>query len=836
MNRALILRGDALALPLPDESVDLIVSSPPYFALRSYRDGDEHYTGQLGSEPTPPAFLEALWAVMHECWRVLKPTGSCFINLGDKRNSAASGQNGTGTTALTGGRHDRMAGRGRTSAFVRVKSKMLLPHRFAEGCMDGMASPCGCPELGGYRCPPGMHRADLSCVLHGKCRTPWIMRSDIVWQKLNCLSGGTQVYARIKGRPVPMKLHDLCRSYQPEDVQLWNGHQWTQVLGWEPTGRHPDALDSIKAIRAARRIGDEPVPAADLEIELRSGERIGCTREHRWPTQRGLIEAASLIVGDVIDAAPLPAGEVFPGMLDDEEVGWFVGLYIAEGSRSEGMIQIAGHAREVDRFKRLRDLASSLHATCNVYTNGNQGNVTMAGRFLDAILDTYVGGRTAKDKHLRPRAWERSNSFLRAVLDGYLSGDGSYDDRADRWKLGFTINDQWAADLRTMGARLGVSVRLRRGTVTGFDREWPAWLGSVTMNPARRRQPDTQVVAVRQSRARQFWDVAVADDPHLFSLASGVLSHNSLPESVTDRVRDSHEYLFHLTKEGRYFAAVDEVREGYAPGSKERIAAGFNARPEWDAARLSTGYESERQYEANSLGKLPGSVWPLPSEPLIISPEVKAHYDLPDHFAAFPTELVRKVILGWSPSKICIECGEGRRPVVAKSLDTTGHTNRRTGGKRDLAESAGNDRGFNGDGYPVARSSATITGYACRCTPHTDHPSSSSQRKPNQPHKQQATTWENPGGGLANNPRNGPWREYHLDGWAPPATRPAVVLDPFGGTGTTAGVARALGRTGVSVDLSHDYSRLADYLIHRSSRFAKVAQRTHRENQGELLI
>lgn len=34
-----ILRGNALALALADESVDLIVTSPPYFGLRSYQDG-----------------------------------------------------------------------------------------------------------------------------------------------------------------------------------------------------------------------------------------------------------------------------------------------------------------------------------------------------------------------------------------------------------------------------------------------------------------------------------------------------------------------------------------------------------------------------------------------------------------------------------------------------------------------------------------------------------------------------------------------------------------------------------------------------------------------------
>jgi DNA modification methylase len=469
---ALILRADALRLPLPDESVDLIVSSPPYFALRSYRDGDEHYAGQLGSEPTPQAFLEALWAVMAECWRVLKPSGSCFINLGDKR--AGSGGHNNGAYGVSGLHKDRAksptleAGRAvkatlrnapdryNQAAFGRPKSKMLLPHRFAIGCEDGSASPCGCPKMGGYRCPAGMHRANLTCVLHGKCRTPWVVRSDIVWQKLN-----------------------------------------------------------------------------------------------------------------------------------------------------------------------------------------------------------------------------------------------------------------------------------------------------------------------------------------------------GLPESVTDRCRDSHEYLFHLTKSERYFAAVDEVREPQVEtwrGKGELVRNG-TGKAMLEGANNGFGLEGELVREYNPLGKLPGSVWALPSEPLIISDEVKAHYDLPDHFAAFPTELVRRVILGWSPSGICTGCGEGRRPVVAKKYTKAQN---RIGNKYVDGLAADGTYGQNRPGSssaPDLRCDATITGYSCAC----------------------------------HDPRIVD-RESRI-----PPTRPSVVLDIFGGTGTTAGVARALGRTGISVDLSHDYSRLADYLIHRSSRFAKTIRRTNEENQGSLL-
>lgn len=156
-----ILRADARRIPLADQSVDLIITSPPYFALRSYSEGGEHYEGQIGCEPTPQVFLGSLWAVMHECWRVLKPSGSCFINLGDKRCGYTNGQ-GKGRRFGSGERTVAHVPDGPRSAptvyGIRNKSKMLLPHRFAIGCEDGLADPEG---------------------------KGWVVRQDLVWQKTN---------------------------------------------------------------------------------------------------------------------------------------------------------------------------------------------------------------------------------------------------------------------------------------------------------------------------------------------------------------------------------------------------------------------------------------------------------------------------------------------------------------------------------------------------------------------------------------------------------------------------------------------------------------------------
>ena len=97
-----ILRGNALALPIADESVNLVVTSPPYFGLRSYQDGGEHYAGQIGAEATPAEFVDALIAATREMMRVLKPSGSIWVNLGDKysgyNHGSGKGRSLTGPT------------------------------------------------------------------------------------------------------------------------------------------------------------------------------------------------------------------------------------------------------------------------------------------------------------------------------------------------------------------------------------------------------------------------------------------------------------------------------------------------------------------------------------------------------------------------------------------------------------------------------------------------------------------------------------------------------------------------------------------------------------------
>ncbi|MFO7906515.1 MAG: site-specific DNA-methyltransferase [Pirellulaceae bacterium] len=76
-----VLCGDALEQlrNLPDDVIDSIVTSPPYFRQRDY-GGDR----QLGNEPAPESYIRRLVEVFAECHRVMKTSGTAWIVLGDK--------------------------------------------------------------------------------------------------------------------------------------------------------------------------------------------------------------------------------------------------------------------------------------------------------------------------------------------------------------------------------------------------------------------------------------------------------------------------------------------------------------------------------------------------------------------------------------------------------------------------------------------------------------------------------------------------------------------------------------------------------------------------------
>lgn len=207
---------------------------------------------------------------------------------------------------------------------------------------------------------------------------------------------------------------------------------------------------------------------------------------------------------------------------------------------------------------------------------------------------------------------------------------------------------------------------------------------------------------------------------------------NPMPESVTDRPTKSHEYVFLLAKQARYYYDADAIRE---PTTNERVR-GPALHPSKDTngnaglcRRPIGGWRNRR------------TVWEITTQP---TPEA--------HFATFPQALVEPCIkAGTSEHGACPECGAPWRRVT------------------EIIKLEEKER--------------------------KEPPSS--------------TVRHGPRVGYSNSV---PKSEHLTTGWQPTCTCspdaapvPCTVLDPFGGSGTVAKVARDLGRSSVLIELNPEY-------------------------------
>ena len=127
-----ILVGDCLERlrGLPAESVHCVVTSPPYWGLRSYK-GDP---GMIGLEPTFEGHLSSLVMVFREVRRVLRKDGTCWLNYGDAYASSGSIGSRPGSGRADGKvRQDSPRNRNGTPPITGLKPKdlMMMPARVA---------------------------------------------------------------------------------------------------------------------------------------------------------------------------------------------------------------------------------------------------------------------------------------------------------------------------------------------------------------------------------------------------------------------------------------------------------------------------------------------------------------------------------------------------------------------------------------------------------------------------------------------------------------------------------------------------------------------------------
>ena len=263
---------------------------------------------------------------------------------------------------------------------------------------------------------------------------------------------------------------------------------------------------------------------------------------------------------------------------------------------------------------------------------------------------------------------------------------------------------------------------------------------------------------------------------------------NPMPESVKDRCTKNHEYIFLLSKNRKYYYDAEAIREPLSEPTKQRDKTPRGRSQDGGGSEKSMAgyaYTSELGDMKSSVGgRNKRSVWTITTKPYKGA-----------HFATFPAELIEPCVLaGTSAKGCCADCGQpysqiiGRPcqkcnsliPTQGKSCSHCGYKNTSWLGEREnnRAKRAGED---NTIGALVAR------------------------KKDLSPNKIMKSEWV---------------KSCSCES----DIIPCIVLDPFAGSGTTAGVAVKHERKAIMCELNPEYAAIIPARIEDISGLSNTQQ------------
>ncbi len=176
--RASFITGDVFDVlaTIEDGSVDLVLTSPPFLALRSYLPADHpDKHREIGSEPDPASFLATLLALTAEWRRVLAPHGSICVELGDTYSGSGGAGGDYNAEGLREGQQKFDGSNHRRGEIVDHDSGRRNPGA-------GWPLPkslCGIPHLYHLSLAYGRN------MLTGEPCEPWRVRNVVAWCRPN---------------------------------------------------------------------------------------------------------------------------------------------------------------------------------------------------------------------------------------------------------------------------------------------------------------------------------------------------------------------------------------------------------------------------------------------------------------------------------------------------------------------------------------------------------------------------------------------------------------------------------------------------------------------------
>lgn len=204
-----VICGDALDIlkTMPNESINSVITSPPYYGLRNY-----NIDGQIGLERKYQNYIKKLIDIFNEVKRVLKKDGTCFVNLGDsyKGKGETRHLNYSDKKWKVARKIDFIEPCALPQGNLQEKSLMLIPHRFAIAMLDN----------------------------------GWWLRNTLVWVKPNAMPESVQdrwkkaheyIFFFVKSKKYTFNLDAIRTPHKNVSVKRAEYEQGRNALGLNPS-------------------------------------------------------------------------------------------------------------------------------------------------------------------------------------------------------------------------------------------------------------------------------------------------------------------------------------------------------------------------------------------------------------------------------------------------------------------------------------------------------------------------------------------------------------------------------------------------------------------------
>ncbi len=757
MTQAVYYVGDAVATMnrLPEKSVDLVLTSPPFLALRSYLP-DDHPDKALegGSQSTPGEYVDWLLDVVEACTRVLAPHGSLIFELGDTYSGSGGaggdynedgfreGQakfSGSATKRLANGVGNdyRSSRAGRVTGWPLAKSLSLIPETFRFAMVYGRN-----PHT-------------------GRQTAPWRLRNVIRWVRPNPPVGA------------------LCVDDQTEALTLdgWKRHD--QLADGDLIASYDLKTDSIRFLPATfTRYEREGEPMVVIDKKATSQ---WLTEYHRClvrTVKGGVHVRLAQDLSNSCDTLLCAPFEDVPGpaavtVTRAALLGW----YVAEGSprhRQSRIVQSqTANPEKVAEIRRLLE-ADYADFTESVYRHP----------YNDSDIVTFtIKGELAEWLNLHHHRLPMMYATIwpevqaQALFDALIDGDGHRRKNAEGMlfhqqeeaiadvvqtlaiRLGFRASKSWQPSMNIWQVTIGTRSRwtaMRKWEGTGIRREaytgtvWCPqvetgfWLARrngktfITGNSDKFRPATSELMVFCKAKDRYF-DLDAVRTPNVNPNASRVLSVKQAAGDYQSRNRDGYseagdEWVNHPAGSPPldWWDPVSSIIQSELRLVLEKIKAGVSLE-----SLLGDGRDEKAETLGSTVLRRMVKAGLLDTgDTIVMSP---GGY-LGAHYATYPPEFVEPWLNTMSPVKVCRTCGEPSRRIM-----------------EDVVKPFADGNG--------------------RHTPTPGQPTRQTIR----------TTSENLTLGFS---------DCGHDDW-----RPGLVLDPFAGSGTTLAVATGHGRDAIGIDL-----------------------------------